>query len=56
MDQQSIVMYFSLKGLNAIGMHNDFVATLKGEAKSNSTVTYYHCKRSFSSSKDTPAL
>jgi hypothetical protein len=36
MDQQSIVMYLSLKGLNAVEIHNDLVATLKGEAKSYS--------------------
>jgi hypothetical protein len=39
MDQQSIVMYLSLKGLNAVEIHNDLVATLKGEAKLDSTVT-----------------
>jgi hypothetical protein len=44
MDQHSIVMHLSLKGLNAVEMHNDLVATLKGEAKSCSTVTYYFLK------------
>jgi hypothetical protein len=47
MDQQSIVMYFGLKGLNAVEIRNDFVATLKGEAKSYNTVTYYLRKPSF---------
>jgi hypothetical protein len=51
MDQQSIVMYLSLRGLNAVKIHNDLVATLKGEAKSGSTVTYCLRKPSFSSPK-----
>jgi hypothetical protein len=51
MDQQSIVMSFSLKGLNAVEVHNDLVATLKGEAESDSTVTYYVRKPIFSSPK-----
>jgi hypothetical protein len=51
LDQQSIVMYLSLKSLNAIKIHNDLVATLKGEAKSYSTVPYYLRKPKFSSSK-----
>jgi hypothetical protein len=40
MDQQSIVMYLSLKGLNTVEIQNDLVATLKGEANSYGTVTY----------------
>jgi hypothetical protein len=51
MDQQSIVMYLSLKDLNAIEIHNDLVATLKGEARFYGTVTYYLRKPSFSSPK-----
>jgi hypothetical protein len=51
MDQQSIVMYLSLKGLNAIKIHNDLVGTLKGEVKSYRTVTDYPRKPSFSSPK-----
>jgi hypothetical protein len=47
----SIVMYLSLKGLNAGEIHYDLVATLNGEAKSYSTVTYYLRKPSFSSPK-----
>jgi hypothetical protein len=39
MDQSSIVMYLSLKGLNAVEIHNDPVATLKGEATSYSIAT-----------------
>jgi hypothetical protein len=31
-EQQSIVMYLSLKGLNAVEIHNDPVATLMGKA------------------------
>jgi hypothetical protein len=34
MDQQSILTYLSLKVLNAVEVHNDLVATLKGEVKS----------------------
>jgi hypothetical protein len=49
MDQQSVVMYLSLKDLNAVEIHNDLVATLKGEEKSHSTVTYYLRKPGFSS-------
>jgi hypothetical protein len=48
MDQQSIVMRLSLKGLHAFEIHTDLVATLKGEAKSYSTVT--SCRRRPSSS------
>jgi hypothetical protein len=51
MDQRSIVMYFSLKGLNAVEIHNDLVATLTSKAKSYRTVTYYLRKPSFSSPK-----
>jgi hypothetical protein len=51
MDQQSITMYLSLKGLNAVKIHNNLVATLKGEAKSYSTVADYLRKPSFSSPK-----
>jgi hypothetical protein len=51
MNQQSVVMYLSVKGLNGVEIHNDFVATLKGEAKFYSTVTYYLRKPSFSSPK-----
>jgi hypothetical protein len=48
MDQQSVVMYFSLRGLNAVEIHNDLVATLKGEARSSGIVTDYLCKPNFS--------
>jgi hypothetical protein len=51
MDQQSIVMHLSPKGLNSVEIHNDLVATLKGEAKSNGTVTNYLRKPSFWSPK-----
>jgi hypothetical protein len=34
-------MYLCLKGLNAVEIRNDLVATFKGAAKSDSTVTYY---------------
>jgi hypothetical protein len=55
MDQQSIMTYFSLKGLNAVEIHNDLVTTVKGEVKPYSTVTYYLRNPSFST-KDTPAF
>jgi hypothetical protein len=60
MDQQSIVKHLNLNGSNAVEVHNDFVATLKGEAKSDSTATYYLRNPSFSSPKtpqpsETPA-
>jgi hypothetical protein len=51
MDQQSIVMRLSRKGSNAVEIHNDLVATLKGDAKPYSTITYYLRKPSFSSPK-----
>jgi hypothetical protein len=51
MDQQSAVMYLSLKGLNAVEIHNNLAATLKTEAKSYSTVMYYLRKLSSSSPK-----
>jgi hypothetical protein len=51
MDQQSIVRYLSLNGLNAAEIHNDLVATLKGQAKSDVTVMYHLRKPSFSSPK-----
>jgi hypothetical protein len=51
MEQQSIVMSLSLKGLSAVEIHNDLVARLKSEAKSDSTVPYYPHKPSFSSPK-----
>jgi hypothetical protein len=51
MDQQLIMMYLSLKGLNAVEMHNDLIATLKGEAKSSRVITYYLRKASLSSQK-----
>jgi hypothetical protein len=42
-------MYLSLKGLNAVEIHNDLVATFKGEAQPYNIVTYYLGKPSFSS-------
>jgi hypothetical protein len=51
MNQQSIAMYLSLKGLNAVEIYNDIVVTLKGEAKSYRTVAYPLCKPNFSSPK-----
>jgi hypothetical protein len=51
MGQQSIVMYFSLKSLNAVEIYNDLVATLKGWANSDNTVMYYLRKPSFASPK-----
>jgi hypothetical protein len=54
MDQQSIMMYLSLKTLDAGEIHNDLIATLKGGAKSYSTVTRYLRKPSFLSPKTPP--
>jgi hypothetical protein len=51
MDQQSVVMCPSLKGLNTVELHNDLVATLKGEAKFYDTVKYTLRKPSFSNPK-----
>jgi hypothetical protein len=48
MDQQSIVTYLSLKGLNAVEIHNELVATFKGEAKPCHSITYCLRKPSFS--------
>jgi hypothetical protein len=56
MDQQSIAMYLGLKDSNAVDIHNDLVATLKGEAKSSSTVTYLPPQAEFIDPKDTPAF
>jgi hypothetical protein len=39
MNQQLVVMYLTLNGLNAVEIHNDLVAILKGGAKSDATVT-----------------
>jgi hypothetical protein len=47
MDAETIVMYLSLKGLNTVEIHKNLVATLKGEAKSDSTVSYDLRKPSF---------
>jgi hypothetical protein len=41
MDQQSIVIYFSRKGLSAAAIHDDLVATLGAEAVSYPSVTRY---------------
>jgi hypothetical protein len=46
-------MYLSLKGLNAVEIHIDLVVTLKGEAKSYSTVVH-HLRKPSSSSPKTP--
>jgi hypothetical protein len=51
MDQQSVVRHLSLKGLDAIEMCNDLIATIKGMVKSYSTVTYYLRMSTFSSPK-----
>jgi hypothetical protein len=51
MDQQWVVMYLSLKSLNAVEIDNDLVVTLKSEGKSYSTVKCYLRKPSLSSPK-----
>jgi hypothetical protein len=51
MDQQSIMMYRSLKGLNAVEIYNALVSTLESEEKSYRAVTHYLQKSSCSSPK-----
>jgi hypothetical protein len=41
MDQQSIVLYLSKKGLSAVAIHDDLLATLGPEAVSYPSVTRY---------------
>jgi hypothetical protein len=50
MDQQSIVFYLSRKGLSAIAIHNDLVATLAAETMSYPSVTRYLRQTIFASS------
>jgi hypothetical protein len=50
MDQQSIVLYPSSKGLSAGAIHDDPVATLGAEAVSYPSVTRYLCEAIFASS------
>jgi hypothetical protein len=50
MDQQSIVIYLSRKGLSAVAIHNDLVATLCAEAVSYPSVTRYLREAIFASS------
>jgi hypothetical protein len=41
MDQQSIALYLSRKGLSAVAIHDDLVATFGAEAVSYPSVTHY---------------
>jgi hypothetical protein len=41
MNQQSIVIYLSRKGLSAVAIHDDLVATLGAEAVGYPSVTRY---------------
>jgi hypothetical protein len=50
MDQQSIVLYLSMKGLSAVPIHDDLVATLGAEAVSYPSVTCYLREVIFASS------
>jgi hypothetical protein len=50
MDQQSIVLYLSRKGLSAVAMHDDLVATLGTEAVSCPSMTRYLREAIFTSS------
>jgi hypothetical protein len=50
MDQQSIVLYLSRKGLSAVAIHDDPVATLGAEAMSYRFVTRYLREAIFASS------
>jgi hypothetical protein len=47
MDQKNIVLYLSLKGMNAVEIRKDLKATLKDEAVCYGTVTRYLRSRSF---------
>jgi hypothetical protein len=50
MSRQSIVLYLSRKGLSAIAIHDDVVATLGAEAVSYPSVTRYLREVIFASS------
>jgi hypothetical protein len=50
MDQRSIILYLSRKGLSAITIYDDFVATLSAEAVSYPSVTRYLREAIFASS------
>jgi hypothetical protein len=50
MNQQSIILYLSKKGLSAVVIHDDLVATLGAEAVSHRSVTRHLCEAIFASS------
>jgi hypothetical protein len=50
MDQQSIVLYLPRKGLPAVAIHDDLVATLGAEAVSYPSMTHYLGEGVFTSS------
>jgi hypothetical protein len=50
MDQQSIVLCLSRKGLSAVAIHDDLAATLGGEAVSCQSMTGYLHEAIFTSS------
>jgi hypothetical protein len=51
-DQKSIVLYLSLKGMSAVELHADLVATLKTEGVCHGSVARYPRGRSFMTSID----
>jgi hypothetical protein len=52
MDQKSIVLYFDLKGINAINIHKDLMATIKEDAMLYALVMRYLRSSNFSVSTD----
>jgi hypothetical protein len=56
MDQQSIVLYLSRKGLSAVAIHDDLVPILGAEAVSYPSVTRYLGEAIFASSNPPDSL
>jgi hypothetical protein len=54
MDQQSIVLYLCRKGLSAVAIHDDLVATLGAEGVSCPSVTRYLREAIFASNPPDP--
>jgi hypothetical protein len=55
MDQRSIALYLSMKGLSAKAIHRELVRTLGAEAVTYPAVTWYlHAARSPAQSKEAP--
>jgi hypothetical protein len=56
MEQQSIVPYFTRKGLSPFAIHDDLVTTLGADAMNYSSVTHYLRDAGFSSSNQPTTL